>query len=107
MSAIRGCGFGVGASYLYGAPFGITFGALSTVGQAIAYRMGIRPTMDYKPASRPRMSRVLLLAAANRTVRYVAPGHFSSLAGPQRDHAIAVGLKAGLAIGSVAAIPCS
>src|SRR6266853_369149 len=104
MSAIRGCGFGLGASYLYGAPFGITFGALSTVGQAIAYRMGIRPTMDYKPASRPRMSRVLLLAAANRTVGYVAAGYFSSLVAQQREHAIAVGLKAGLAIGVVTAI---
>src|SRR5438477_96004 len=56
MSAMRGCGFGLGASYLVGVPFGITFGALSTAGQAIAYRMGIRPTMDYKPASRPRLS---------------------------------------------------
>src|SRR6202050_3411067 len=44
MSAIRGCGFGLGASYLFGVPFGITFCVLSTVGQAFAYRMGIRPT---------------------------------------------------------------
>src|SRR3989440_12462467 len=56
MSAIRGCGFGLGASYLFGATFGITFGALSTAGQTIAYRMGIRPTIDYKPASRPRLT---------------------------------------------------
>src|ERR1700694_2789516 len=66
MSAIRGCGFGLGASYLFGAPFGITFGALSTAGQAIAYRMGIRPTIDYKPATCPRITRFLLLAAGNR-----------------------------------------
>src|SRR5205807_1133460 len=32
MSAIRGFGFGMGASYLFGVPFGITFGALSTIG---------------------------------------------------------------------------
>src|SRR5580765_8035126 len=50
MSAIRGCGFALGASYTFGAPFGITFGVLSSVGQAIAYRLGIRPTIDYKPA---------------------------------------------------------
>jgi hypothetical protein len=104
MSAIRGCGFGLGASYLFGVPFGITFGALSTVGQAIAYRMGIRPTMDYKPASRPRLSRTLLLAAANRTAGYAASGYVSSRVAQQPEHAIAVGLKAGLAIGVVTAI---
>src|SRR5205807_10618400 len=68
MSAIRGCGFALGASHLFGAPFGITFGALSTAGQAIAYQFGIRPTVDYKPAARPRVTRSQLLAAANRTV---------------------------------------
>ena len=104
MSAIRGCGFGLGASYLFGAPFGVTFGALSTAGQAIAYRLGIRPTMDYKPANRPRLSKVLLLAAANRTAGYMAAGYVSSLVAQQREHAIAVGLKAGLAIGVVTAI---
>ena len=104
MSAIRGCGFGLGAWYLFGAPFGITFGALSTAGQAIAYRMGIRPTMDYKPASRPRLTRSLLLAAVNRTVGYMATGYVSSLVAQQREQAITVGLKAGLAIGVVTAI---
>jgi hypothetical protein len=38
MSGIRACGFALGAAYLFGAPFGITFGVLSTVGQVIAYR---------------------------------------------------------------------
>jgi len=104
MSAIRGCGFGFGASYLFGAPFGITFGALSTAGQTIAYRMGIRPTVDYKPASRPRLSRFLLLAAVNRTVGYMVTGYVSSLVAQEREHAIAVGLKTGLAIGVVTAI---
>lgn len=103
MSAIRGCGFALGVSYSFGAPFGITFGVLSTAGQAIAYRIGIRPTMDYKPATRPRITRLLLLAAANRTVGYAVTGYVSSLVA-QRDHAILVGLKVGLAIGVVTAI---
>ena len=104
MSAIRGCGFGLGASYLFGVPFGLTFGALSTAGQMIAYRLGIRPTLDYKPAARPRLTPRLLLAAANRTVGYMATGYVSSLIAQQREHAIAVGLKAGLAIGVVTAV---
>jgi hypothetical protein len=104
MSAIRGCGFALGASYLFGAPFGITFGVLSTAGQAIAYRIGIRPTAEYKPATRPRLTRFLLLAAANRTVGYAVTGYVSSLVAQQWEHAIAVGLKTGLAIGVVTAI---
>src|SRR6476661_83032 len=83
MSAIRGCGFALGAAYSYGVPFGITLGVLSTVGQAIAYRIGIRPTADYKPATRPRLTRFQLLTAANRTVGYAVTGYLSSLAARQ------------------------
>jgi hypothetical protein len=104
MSAIRGCGFALGASYSFGAPFGVTFGVLSTVGQAIAYRIGIRPTVDYKPAIRPRVTRFQLLAAANRTVGYAVTGYVSSLVAQHREHALAVGLKVGLAMGVVTAI---
>src|ERR1700730_931136 len=57
MSAIRGTGFAAGASWLLGPSFGITFGALSTVGQAIAYRFGIRPDVEYQPGTRPRFTR--------------------------------------------------
>ncbi len=104
MSAVRGCGFALGAAYSFGARFGITFGVFSTAGQAIAYRIGIRPTMDYRPASRPRFTRFQLLAAANRTVGYAVTGYVSSLVAQQREHAIAVGLKVGLALGVVTAL---
>lgn len=103
MSAIRGCGFALAAAYSFGAAFGITFGVLSTVGQAIAYQFGIRPTVGYKPVARPRVTRFQLLAAANRTVGYAAAGCLSSLVA-QREHAFAVGLRAGLAIGVVTVI---
>src|SRR5258706_16235726 len=56
MSAIRGAGFGLGAAYLHGGVFGATFGALSTIGQLLAYQVGIRPTIDYNPAARPRLT---------------------------------------------------
>src|SRR5229473_5307765 len=43
MSAIRGGGFALGTAYIYGGTFGALFGALSTLGQVIAYQLGIRP----------------------------------------------------------------
>lgn len=104
MSALRGAGFAVGAAYLYGARFGATFGALSTVGQVLAYRVGIRPTLDYRPATRPRLTKHQFLAAVNRTVGYTVAGYISASTAHQRANALTVGLKAGLAIGVVTAI---
>jgi hypothetical protein len=103
MSALRGCGFAVGAAWSFGAVFGLTFGALSTAGQMLAYRVGIRPTIDYKPATRPRVTRLQLLAAANRTVGYAVAGFVGSLAA-RRQHGIMVGLTVGVAIGVVTAV---
>jgi len=107
MSAIRGTGFALGAAYLYGAGFGFTFGALSTVGQALAYQIGIRPTLDYQPATRPRLTRHQLLAAVNRTVGYAGSGYVSALAAHHRANALSVGLQTGLAIGVVTAAASS
>jgi hypothetical protein len=107
MSAIRGCGFALGAAYLFGARFGVTFGVFSTAGQVVAYRVGIRPTADYSPAPHPRITRLQLFAAANRTVGYAVTGYVSSLVALQREHAINVGLRTGLALGVVTAIASS
>jgi hypothetical protein len=104
MSAIRGAGYALGAAHLYGGAFGATFGVLSTVGQVFAYRAGIRPTIDYQPATRPRLTKHQFLGALNRTVGYAAAGYISALAAHQRAHALGVGVKAGLVIGAVTAI---
>ena len=84
MSAIRAAGFGLGASYLYGGAFGATFSVLSTVGQVIGYQFGVRPTLDYQPATRPRLTKYQFLAAVNRTVGYAVTGYVSSLVAKQR-----------------------
>ena len=104
MSAVRGSGFALGAGYLYGGAFGATFGALSTAGQVVAYRAGIRPTLDYQPATRPRLTKHQFLAAVNRTIGYVAAGSISALVAHQRANALNLGVKAGLAIGAVTAV---
>lgn len=103
MSTIRGCGFALGAGFLFGAMFGITFGVLSAVGQVIAYRAGIRPTLDYAPAIRPRITKRQFLAVVNRTVGYALAGYISALLGHQRARALAFGLEVGLLIGVVTA----
>jgi hypothetical protein len=107
MSGIRGCGFAVGAFYSFGVPFGITLGVLSTVGQAIAYWFGIRPTLDYQPATRPRLTSIQFLAAVNRTAGYAVAGYISSLVAGQPEHAIAVGLRMGATLGVVTVIAIS
>jgi hypothetical protein len=104
MSAIRGAGLALGAAYLYGGRFGATIGILSTVGQILAYRAGIRPTIDYQPGTRPRLTKHQFWAVLNRTIGYAAAGYFSSLAARQPEHAIAIGLKTGLIIGVVTGV---
>jgi hypothetical protein len=104
MSAIRGAGFGLGLAYLYGGAFGALFAALATVGQVVAYRAGIRPTMDYLPAARPRLTKNQLIGVAIRTVGYAVAGYFSGLMAGPRVNALWVGVKLGLAIGVVSAI---
>ena len=104
MSAIRGVGFGVGAAHLYGIAFGATFGVLSTLGQIVAYRAGMRPTIDYQPTTRPRVTKYQLLGTVNRMIGYVAAGYVSALIARQRSMALSVGLTFGLVTGAVTAV---
>jgi hypothetical protein len=104
MSAIRATGFALGVAYLYGGLFGLTFGVLSTLGQAVMYRIGVRPDMDYQPATRPRLTRHQLLGVLNRTVGYTLAGYLSALLAHQDLNAWGVGVKTGLTVGAVTAI---
>jgi hypothetical protein len=104
MSAIRAGGFALGAVYLYGGIFGATLFVLSTVGQTFFYRLGIRPTIDYQPVARPRLTRHMLLASVNRMLGYSVAGYVSALAAHQGANALGVGLKTGLVIGVVTTI---
>jgi hypothetical protein len=104
MSAIRGLGFAVGAAHSYGTIFGAVFGALSTVGQVVAYQAGMRPTIDYRPATRPRLTKRQWIGVLNRTFGYAAAGYISAVAARERENAATFGLTAGLVIGAVTAI---
>jgi hypothetical protein len=103
-SAIRGMGFAVGAGYLFGIEFGIAYGVLSTAGQAVAYRLGIRPDSVIAEGSKPRLTRKLILAAINRTIGYGIAGYISGAIAHQRVSGLGFGIRAGLAIGCVTVI---
>jgi hypothetical protein len=108
MSAIRGVGFGLGTGWLYGARFGLLFGTLSTLGQIVAYRFGVRPTAEYRPAKRPRLTRFQVLAGLNRGVGYSVMGYLGGLM-VHNANPVSTGLKLGLTIGAVTVIsgPCT
>jgi hypothetical protein len=104
MSAIRGFGYGLATALLFGTVFGITFGAFSTIGQVIGYGVGVRPSLDYAPSTRPRMTRGHFLAVLNRTVGYAIAGFASALIGRLGVKALPFGLKVGLWVGAITAI---
>jgi hypothetical protein len=104
MSAIRGVGFALGCAWLFGPAFGAMFGVLSTVGQMVAYRLGIRPTLDYAAAPRPRVTMRLMLASANRAVGYGIGAYVSALVANRRGPALPLALEFGLVIGFVTAV---
>ena len=103
-SGIRGLGFAIGMAYLSGPIFAAAFGLLSTVGQVVAYRIGIRPTLDYRPAARPRLTKRQFWAAVNRMVRLRPRRLHQRRHRAHRTHALAFGLKTGLTIGAVTVV---
>jgi len=106
MSALRAAGFGLGTAHLYGSAFGATFGALSLLGQVVVYRAGIGPGLDYRAGKRPHLTIHQFLAVVNRSIGYGAAGYLSALAA-QQQHALRVGVTAGLTIGAVTAVSSS
>jgi hypothetical protein len=101
-SLVRGTCFGVGAAWLFGWRFGVSFGALSTVGQIFAYRMGITPTLAFDAR---RQWRKHLFGVANRTIGYALAGVVSAVAAQKLSRTamlFAVGM--GVAIGAISAL---
>ncbi len=103
-SAIRAVAFGIGTAWIFGARFGWTFGALSWAGQIVAYRFGIRPTMDYHPQTKPRMTRGQLLSVINRTAGYGIAGCISGVVASQGSRSVGLGLRMGITVGLVTAV---
>ena len=100
-SAIRGCGHAIGVAWYFGSMFGLIFGVVSTVAQIAAYGFGVRPTMNYAPAPRPRISRFQLLTVLNRTVGYGALAWGCAWLAHQPARALEFALRLGPTVGAV------
>jgi hypothetical protein len=101
-SIVRGVCFGVGSALLFGWRFGASFGALSTTGQIVAYRMGFTPAIGLDAR---RQLRKHLLGVANRTIGYALAGVVSAAAAQRLGRtALLFGVGIGVALGAISAL---
>jgi hypothetical protein len=103
-SAIRGIGFAAGLYRSFGLRFAIAFAILITVGQVVAYHRGMRPSIDYLPSRRPRLSRRQFMGTVVRTLGYIAAALLCSTFIRHLDHPWSFALRVGLVTGIVTGI---
>ena len=103
-SAIRGAAFGAGLYRMLGFRYAASFGALITLGQVIAYAGGVRPSIDYLAARRPRLSRRQIWRTLIRVVGYMATALVCSVLVRHVDHPWTLALRLGLVTGLVTTV---
>ena len=103
-SAIRGFAFGAGLWVFVGFRFGAAFAILITVGQIFAYSRGIRPSLDYGPSRKPRLSGRQVMAAIVRTVGYIVTALVCSAFVQHLEHPWIVALRVGIVTGIVTGV---
>lgn len=103
-SAIRGFAFGAGLYRSVGFRFAIAFAILITAGQVFAYSRGMRPSLDYSSARRPRLSRRQFWGTVVRTLGYIATSLICSVFIRHVDHAWSFAIRIGLVTGVVTGV---
>jgi hypothetical protein len=103
-SAIRGAAFGVGLYRTLGSHFAIAFAVLVTLGQIIAYASGMRPTIDYVAARRPRLTRRQFRGTIIRALGFMTSALICSALIRHLDHPWIFAIRAGLVIGAVTGV---
>jgi len=102
-SAIRGFSFGVGLYRTMGLQYAVTFSALITAGQAVAYVRGMRPGLDYAAFRKPRLTKRQFWGSVIRTGGYIVAALICSAAERHLDHAWPIALRLGIVTGLVTA----
>jgi hypothetical protein len=102
-SAIRGSAFGAGLYRILGLRFAVAFAVLITLGQIFAYWRGMRPSIDYSPSVRPRLTRRQFVGTLMRTLGFMVTALICSALIRHVNHpwlfALRVGLVTGIATG--------
>jgi hypothetical protein len=100
-SAIRATAFGAALYPQVGFRFAALYAVLLVAGQVIAYRRGVRPSLNYSATRRPRFSRVGLEATVVRTVGYIAAALICSAVVRHVEHPWIFARRLGLVTGLV------
>jgi hypothetical protein len=101
-SIVRGVCHGLGSALLFGWRFGLSFAVLTTIGQIVAYRMGISPTLAFDVR---RHWRKHSIGVVNRTIGYALAGVVSAVAAQKVSRtALLFAVGAGVAIGAISAV---
>jgi hypothetical protein len=106
-SAIRAGAFGAALYPQVGFRFAIVYAVLLTAGQVFAYTRGVRPSLAYSLAHRPRFTRVLVGSTLMRTGGYIATALVCSALVRHVEHPWLFATRLGLVTGLVTGIGMS
>ena len=103
-SAVRAAGFAAGLYPIVGLRFVVAFGMLITGGQVIAYSRGMRPSLDYQAARRPRLSRRQFWGTVIRTIGYSGAALVCGIFAQHLEHPWRFAVRVGVVTGLVTAV---
>src|SRR5437016_1819584 len=102
-SAVRALAFGAGLYPIAGAEFAFTYAGLIGIGQVFAYSRGMRPSLDYEAARRPRLTRRQMWGVIARTAGSIATSLICSPLARHVDHIWSFAIRLGIVTGVVTA----